>query len=282
MLKSRFRDISIEVVPIATEGDKGASQRSGAWGAKGAFTRDIESKLLAGDIDVAVHSMKDIPNDIPQGLVIAATPRRDDPRDCLLSTSGAAFRALPARSRVGTGSLRRKSQLVRMRSDIEVVGLVGNVDTRIKKLTTGYDAIVLALAGLRRIGQENLAAQIFSTEEMVPAICQGILALEVRSEDSSLRDLLSNIEDKGTRTEADCERAFSKALGADCNVPVGGIARVKGESMSLIGLIANEDGTVCLRREAAGPSSRAADLGKELAHELLEAGGRRILTGVAS
>jgi hydroxymethylbilane synthase len=282
LLRTRFKEITIEIVPISTQGDRSVPDKRAAKGAKGAFTGDIESKLLAEKIDLAVHSMKDLPNEIADGLAIGATPPRADPRDGLLANQGATFRSLPRGSRVGTGSLRRKAQLLRMRSDIKVIDLAGNVDTRIRKLSSGYDAIVLAVAGLERIGEAGRLSQVFSLDEMVPSVCQGIIAVEVRERDQRLARVLSGIEDGPTRTEADCERAFSKTLGGDCFVPVGCCARVAGASVTAVGMIASEDGRDLLRNKLEGPAVEAAALGERLANELLEAGGVKILEGVAS
>ncbi len=282
LLRARFEEITIDIVPISTRGDRSAPDRLAEKGAKGAFTGDIESELLRGEIDLAVHSMKDLPNEITDGLAVGATPPRADPRDCLLANRGATLMSLPRGSRVGTGSLRRKAQLLRMRSDIEVVDLAGNVDTRIRKLSSGYDAVVLAVAGLERIGEAGRLSQIFSLDEMVPSVCQGIIAVEMRKKDEWVGRMLSGIEDGPTRIEADCERAFSIALGADCNVPVGCCARMSGGSISAVGMITSEDGRDLFRKTLDAPSAEAAALGERLANELLEAGGAKILKGVAS
>lgn len=282
LVRSRFNGITIDIVPITTPGDRSTPDKRASKGAKGAFTGDIESKLLEGTIDLAVHSMKDLPNEIADGLAIGATPPRADPRDCLLSNQGATFRTLPRGSRVGTGSLRRKAQLLRMRSDVEVVDTSGNVDTRISKLSSDYDAIVLAVAGVERIGEANRISQVFSVDEMVPSVCQGVIAVEIREQDEQVARLLMGIEDGPTRMEAKCERAFSKALGGDCYAPIGCCARISGGSVTAVEMIASEDGKDLLRNRLAGPAIEAAALGERLANELLEAGGAKILREVAS
>jgi hydroxymethylbilane synthase len=282
LLRARFKEIRIDVVPISTQGDRSGPDRRAAKGAKGAFTGDIESKLLEEKIDLAVHSMKDLPNQIAEGLAVGATPPRADPRDGLLANRGATFRSLPRGSRVGTGSLRRKAQLLRMRGDIEVVDLAGNVDTRIRKLSSGYDAIVLAVAGLERIGEAGRLAQVFSLDEMVPSACQGVIAVEVREGDERMTRMLSKIEHGPTRMEAECERAFSKALGGDCSVPAGCCARVSGASITAVGMIASEDGRDLLRDKLGAPAAQATALGERLAKGLLESGGAEMLKGAAS
>jgi len=281
LLRSRF-EITVELVPISTRGDASVPDRRASKGAKGAFTGDIEARLLEGKIDVAVHSMKDLPNEIGEGLTIGATPPRADPRDGLLTKHGATLGMLPGRSRVGTGSLRRKAQLLNMRSDIEVVDLVGNVDTRIRKLSSDYDAIVLAVAGLERLGEASRISQVFSMDEMVPSVCQGVIAVEMRENDDKVGRLLSKIDDSPTRLEASCERAFSQALGVDCYVPVGGCARVSGESITAVGMIASEDGKRIVKNRLVAPAEDAAALGERLANELLQAGGGKLLKGAAS
>ncbi len=275
-------EITIDMVRISTRGDRTVPDRRASRGVKGAFTGDIESELLEGKIDVAVHSMKDLPNEIADDLTIGATPKRADPRDGLLASQGATLRTLPKGARVGTGSLRRRAQLLKMRGDIEVVDLVGNVDTRIRKLSSGYDAIVLAVAGLERIGEAGRISQVFSVDEMVPSVCQGVIAVEIRKDDEELARLLSGIEDGPTRLEANCERSFSRAIGGDCYVPVGCCARVAGDTITAVGMVASEDGVDLVKSELTAPAARAAALGEKLANELLEAGGAKILKGAAS
>jgi hydroxymethylbilane synthase len=281
-LRRRFKDISLELVPIITRGDVSAPAKGASKGAKAAFTGDIESLLLKGEIDIAVHSMKDLPNEIPDGLAIGATPKRGDPRDGLLTRAGGTIKALPRGARVGTGSLRRKAQLLRLRSDIEVVDLAGNVDTRISKLASGYDAIVLAVAGLERIGEASRISQVFTLEEMVPSVCQGVIAVEIREDDEGIASLTSGIDDSDTALEAACERAFSKAIGGDCNAPVGGCARLSGRSIEVVGIVASEDGRELVRKSVRGPAIDALRLGDRLGRDIMEAGGARLTGGIAS
>jgi hydroxymethylbilane synthase len=287
LIKERFGDrLTLEFVPVKTLGDlapPAANRSLGRAGAKGAFTGDIEALLLDGKIDIAIHSMKDLTSDQTEGLTIGATPKRSDPRDALVTTDGKTIRTLPRSSRVGTSSLRRKAHLLKMRRDLEVVELHGNVDTRLRKVIegdTGLDAIVLAVAGLERIGEVARISQRFSIDEMVPAVGQGIIAVQMRKDDRDIAKVLAKIDDEVTGLESRCERAFAQRLGADCNVPVGGCARVSGAKIRMVGMLAKKDGSEFRQKEVAGPSSEAVDLGTKLAEELLE--GARTRGGAAS
>ena len=277
LIQKSSRGLEIEMVPVKTSGD-----RSGPTGGKGAFTLDIERLLLKNEIDVAVHSMKDLPSKITDGLEIGATPPRGDRRDALLSRDGKTISALSRGAKVGTGSLRRRAQLMRMRPDLEVVEIRGNIDTRIGKMAYGYDAIVLAAAGIERIGETRRISQFFSVDEMVPAACQGTIAVEMRKDDALVGDVLSKIDDGAARIESSCERAFVEKLGGDCYVPVGGCATVSKASIKMVGLIASGDGSILVTRSAEAPSRDAVSLGQRVAESLLEAGGEKILGGVAS
>jgi hydroxymethylbilane synthase len=278
LLKRSASDLELEFIPVKTLGDRRApaprEMRTSPAGEKGAFTGDIEELLLSGKIDVAIHSMKDLLSELPAGLVIGATPPRGDPRDALISGSGRALDKLPRGARVGTSSLRRKAQLLGIRRDIEVVDLHGNVDTRIRKTLedegSRLDAVVLAVAGLERIGESGRISQTFSIDEMVPAVGQGIIAVQMRAGDVEVSRVLSSIDDEATRLESGCERAFAQHLGADCNVPVGGCARVSGNSISLTGVLANEDLSALAKRRVKGPSADAEELGRKLAEQLLD------------
>jgi len=288
LIRKRFGEtFALEFVPIKTLGDRlppSTARSLGQAGAKGAFTADIEALLLEGSIDIAVHSMKDMTSDPTDGLVIGATPPRTDPRDALVATNGATIESLPKAAKVGTSSFRRKAQLLRMRRDLEVVELHGNIDTRLRKVIEGdnreLSAVVLAVAGLERIGEASRVCQTFSIEEMVPAVGQGTIAVQMRRDDRDIANILSEIDDEATGLESRCERTFAQRLGADCNVPVGGCARVSGKRIRMIGMLANEDGSVFRQKEVAGPSRDASALGMRLAEELLKGAPR--LEGDAS
>jgi len=277
LLKKKFGDgLALEFVPVKTLGDRlpPANRGRGRAGAKGAFTGDIESLLLKGKIDIAIHSMKDLPSDQTEGLAIGATPPRSDPRDALVTGNGGTIKTLARSAKVGTSSLRRKAQLLKMRRDLEVVELHGNVDTRLRKVVeggaSGLDAIVLAVAGLERIGESARVSQMFSIDEMVPAVGQGIIAVQMRQDDRDVAGVLAKIDDEVTGLESRCERAFAQRLGVDCNVPVGGCAMVSGTKIRMVGMLAKEDGSELRRKDVEGPSREAARLGRRLAEELLE------------
>lgn len=278
LIKRRFGDgLAIEFVPVRTLGDRlppSAKRALGRAGEKGAFTGDLEALLLEGKIDIAVHSMKDLPSDPTEGLEIGATPPRSDPRDALVSGTGGTIETLPRGAKVGTGSLRRRAQLMKMRRDLDVVELHGNVDTRLRRVAEGsageLDAVVLAVAGLERLGEGVKISQTFSIEEMVPALGQGTIAVQMRSGDGEIAKVLAGISDEATGLEAACERAFARRLGVDCNVPVGGCARVSGSKITMVGMVAKEDGTDYRRRSLSGPRAKAASIGSRLADEFLE------------
>jgi hydroxymethylbilane synthase len=284
LIRKRFGGrLALELITVKTLGDRlppEARRRRGQAGAKGAFTGDIEALLLKGEIDVAVHSMKDLTSDLTQGLTIGATPPRSDPRDALIASGGKTIETLPKGAKVGTSSLRRKAQLLGMRRDLKVVELHGNVDTRLRSVVgsdrapaiRGLDAVVLAVAGLERLGESARITQTFSVDEMVPAVGQGIIAVQMRRDDRDMARVLSQIDDEATALESSCERAFAQRLGVDCYVPVGGCAKASGAKMTIVGMMANEDGTGMRRKAIGGDSSDAVSLGTKLAEELLTRG----------
>ncbi len=267
----------MDVSFVKTLGDRLPPERRASRDGKRAFTGELENMLLKDEVDIAVHSMKDLPSKLAGGLTIGATPPRGDPRDALLSNHGHGIERLPRGARVGTGSLRRKAQLLRLRGDLKVVPLHGNVPTRIEKLASGLDAIVLALAGLERIGEEKRVSQIFSIDQMVPAVGQGIIAVEMKKRDTRVAKILSKIDNGLARAESNCERAFIERLGGDCYVPVGGCARASNDRIQVVGMIASTDGREIVKESLRSTPSEASSLGRLLATELLEAGGERIL-----
>lgn len=286
LITEKFGDeLTLEFVPVKTLGDRlppSAKKRLGRAGEKGAFTGDLEALLLEGKIDIAVHSMKDLTSAETEGLVIGATPPRSDPRDALVTSDGTTFKRLPKNATVGTSSLRRRAQLLKMRPDLNVVELHGNVDSRLRKLAEGtseLDAIVLAAAGLQRIGEGARISQTFSLDDMVPAVGQGIIAVQRRRGDSDIDRVISRIDDGVTGLEASCEKAFAKKLGVDCNVPVGACASVSGPHIRAVGMVAERDGSGLRREQVSGQRGDAASLGTELAESLLA---RPTKGGVAS
>jgi hydroxymethylbilane synthase len=280
MLSSRVAGLEIEIVPIKTRGDGVPPERRNVDG-KTAFTGEIEDLLLSGYVDAAVHSMKDLPVEARDGLTIGATPPRGDPRDALVSAGGQDFWGLRKGATLGTSSLRRRAQLLALRSDLSVVDLHGNVETRIRKMgELNLDAVVLAASGLERISESARVSHHFSLEEIVPAAGQATLAVQVRKGDPETEKVVASIDDASARLEAVCERAFTKSVGGDCFVPVGACARTAGPSLTVSGVIASPDGRELVRRTLTSPSGEAEELGRRLGEEMLSLGGERILRGL--
>lgn len=238
MLAASSPGIAIDVLEIKTEGDASAAPLS-QIGGLGVFTKAIEDALLAGTVDIAVHSLKDLPPELPAGLTIAATPERGDVRDALVTRDGRKLADLPPGARIGTGSGRRAVQLRMLRGDLETVEIRGNVDTRIRKVESGeYDGAVLAMAGLERLGLTDKAAQVFDVDEMTPAVGQAALAIELREDDAETAAIVRTIEHWQTRAAIEAERGFLRRLGAGCRLPVGAYAWLDGESIFMTGLLA--------------------------------------------
>jgi hydroxymethylbilane synthase len=269
--------LNIAVERITTRGDVILDRPLSAIGDKGLFVTEIEDALRARRIDLAVHSAKDLPSELPPDMAIAAFPRRADPRDALVSRGGLRLADLPAGARLGTSSLRRACQLRHLRPDLRVEDLRGNVDTRLRKLREGlYDAIVLAAAGLERLGLSGEVSEYLDPADMLPAVGQGILAIEIRDDDSATAALLAPLDDPAARVAATAERAFLARIGGGCQVPVAAWARLENDSLALDGLIGARDGRL-VRAELAGPASDPAALGARLAERLLGEGGRELL-----
>ena len=263
---------------IKTTGDKITDVALSQVGTKGLFTKEIEEALLAGAIDIAVHSLKDMPTELPAGLALAAIPEREDPRDALI---GRRLEDLAPGARVGTGSLRRAAQLRALRPDLQIEDIRGNVDTRLRKLDDGrYDAIVLAAAGLRRLGLDHRIAEIFDPSVMCPAVGQGALAVETRADNGPAFQIARDLEDLDTRTAVTAERAVLASLGGGCQAPMGAHATVESRSVLLHAILVSPDGTQLIRQEMLGPVDEAAALGHALGHQLLAAGGKQILEAV--
>jgi hydroxymethylbilane synthase len=263
--------LDCSLVEITTQGDTDQQSSLASGTATGWFTSAIQQALLDGQVDVAVHSYKDLPTRRPPGLVIAAVPARDDPRDALVSRSRRPLRSLPAGSIVGTSSTRREAQLREMHPGLDIRPIRGNVETRLRKVDEGdYDATVLALAGLRRLGLESRATEVFGVYDMLPAPAQGALAVECREDDRATRELLVRIHDRVIGQAVSAERAFLSALEAGCTFPAAAYAEHFGSTLKLHGLIASNGQIV--RSKVTGPVETAAGLGRELAAELLAAG----------
>lgn len=280
-LKTHHPGLAVELVVIKTKGDILQDVSLANVGGKGLFVKEIEEALLAGDVDLAVHSLKDLPAELPEGLAIAATPKREDPRDCLVSREGLALEALPPGALIGTGSLRRSVQLKNRFPKFIVVALRGNLDTRLKKVSAnGLDAVILAAAGIRRMGWEERIAQLIPVETMLPAVGQGVLGIETRRDDAAVRALVACLDDPETACEAAAERAFLEGLGGGCQLPIAGFAQKEGERLRIEGLIGSIDGKVLLRDRVEGKAAEAAALGRRLAETLLGQGGQALLAAL--
>jgi hydroxymethylbilane synthase len=274
----RARGIDVEVVPIRTSGDRLAETALADFGGKALFVREIEESLLAGRIDVGVHSLKDLPGLLPPGLVVAAYPAREDPRDVLLSRGPGGLDGLPREASVGTSSLRRAVLLHLHRPDLRARPIRGNIETRIRKLRDGlYDALVIAAAGLHRLALTWPETTVLDPARFIPAGGQGVLAVEARAADREVLEAVAALDHPRARVEASAERAFLARLGAGCHVPVAVHARLDGEVVAMSGMVASRDATRVLRAAASGPAAQAESLGLALAGELLAKGARDLL-----
>ena len=277
-LKRRYPDQQFEVRPLRTTGDRRTRQPLDQLGGVGVFVKELESALLAGEIDMAVHSLKDVPTAVPEGLTIAAVPGREDPRDALVSRRGAKLAEIPPGARVGTGSLRRACQLRTLRPNLEVVGIRGNVDTRLRKVEAGeVEAVVMAAAALARMGWLDRASEVLSFDVMLPAPGQGALAVEVRSDDEAVREMAAAVDDGDSHRAATAERAFLRRLGGGCAVPIAALGLMEGGRLRLQGLVGDVQGRRILRAELEGPADDAEALGVRLAERLLAEGAGELL-----
>jgi hydroxymethylbilane synthase len=259
----------VEIRTITTTGDAIRDRPLSELGGKGLFTKEIEEALIARDVDIAVHSAKDMPTALPDGLIIAAVLLREDPRDVFISRKSASLRDLPPGSVVGTASLRRQALVRRLRPDLGVVSFRGNVETRLRKLDAGeVDATLLALAGLKRLGLADAATETLGADEFIPAVGQGIIAIEARESDAATRRLLAAIDHADSMTALTTERAFLAVLDGSCRTPIGGHATVTGGRVSFRGLIAKPDGSVSYAAERQGGTGEAAALGADAGAEL--------------
>jgi hydroxymethylbilane synthase len=279
---AQLHGIESELVRIRTSGDKfqssSAAQLSEQGVTKGIFIKELEEALLAGTADLAVHSMKDVPTGNPPGLTFPAITKREDVRDCLISRDGAKLKDLASGARVGTGSLRRKAQLRHQRPDLELLDLRGNVDTRLKKVAAGeFDAIVLATAGINRLGARDSIAEILPAEIMLPAVGQGALGIEIRADDRETMKLVAALDDPESHAAVTAERALLRELEGGCQIPLGAWARRENGELRLDGGVFSVDGKEFVRKELRGREEEAEDLGVRLGQILIEAGADRIL-----
>lgn len=273
-------DVAIEI--IQTQGDKVLDAPLAQIGGKGLFTRELEVALLERRVDLAVHSLKDLPTELPAGLVLAATPEREDPHDAFVCARHPLLGELPVGARVGTSSLRRRAQLLAVRADLEIVNLRGNVETRLRKVAEGeVDAAVLAYAGLQRLNLAERISSILPVDVMLPAPGQGALVLEVRSNDAEVTELVRGIADESATAETTAERACLAALEGGCQVPVGALARRRDEStLQLHACVCSVDGSTVLRASIDGPMGEAAELGRAAAARLIEQGAAALIAAI--
>lgn len=277
ILKERF-GYEAEIVKIKTTGDKILDSPLAKIGSKGLFVKEIEVALLEGRVDIAVHSAKDVPTEQPKGLVIAAFLKREDPRDALISRSGQKLLELPEGSVVGTSSLRRRAQLLHLRPDLKLVDVRGNVDTRLRKMSEGqFDAIILAKAGLKRMGHESDITEVIDTDLMLPAVGQGSIAVECRQDDEEMLAVLKEVSDFETEVAVRAERALLRYLEGGCQVPIGAYGRVVDGELVLDGMISSLDGKKLFRSQRKGRPEDAERIGTELAEHLYRSGGAQIL-----
>ncbi len=277
-LKKQYPDITVELKHVMTTGDKILDTPLAKIGGKGLFTKELETEMLAGDIDFAVHSLKDMPTQIPEGLCLAVITKRFDSGDALVSPKYKTLNALPQGAKVGTSSLRRKAQLLHVRPDLDICDLRGNVNTRLKKLETeNFAAIVLAAAGLKRLGLADLITDIILPEICLPAVGQGALAIEARANDGEILEILAFLNDAESVQNSTAERAFLAAVEGGCQVPVGVYAETKENQLHVEAVIASVDGKRLLRDSITGSGVDADKLGSALAKRLLDAGGRQIM-----
>jgi hydroxymethylbilane synthase len=277
-IESEHPRIRVELVKIKTKGDRILGLPLSKVGGKGLFVKEIEDALLKGAVDLAVHSMKDVPAELPEDLEISVFPKREDPRDAFVSVRHKAIDQLPKGATVGTSSLRRAAQLLHLRPDLRVISMRGNVDTRLRKLDSGeVQAVILAAAGLRRLGLSRRISRLLPPSRFLPAVGQGMLGVELRRKDRQVKSLLKFLNDEETEKTAGAERAFLKRLGGGCQVPVAGFAKLKVNTLHLEGMVAELDGSLILRKKMRGSDQKPEKLGRALAEDLLSSGADRIL-----
>ena len=270
----REKSVACEIVTVKTTGDRILDRPLADIGGKGLFTKELEEALLSGTIDLAVHSMKDVPTALPDGLTIAAILPREDPSDVFVATRARALSDLPAGARIGTSSVRRKAQVLRLRPDLDCVSLRGNVDTRLTKLESGeIDAILLAMAGLKRLGMAGRITAILDVEEWLPSLAQGAVGIEIRVDDARTALAVAALNDKAAAIELACERAFQGALDGSCRTPIAGLARLEGDRLSFRGEVIATDGSEFAAtdfqiRLGADPERDAARAGREAGEAL--------------
>lgn len=279
ILKKHNPAIEFEICVIKTTGDKILDAPLSKIGDKGLFTKEIEKELIAGTIDLAVHSMKDMPTELPSGCVIGAITARIDPRDVFISRNGKSLAELSEGDIVATGSLRRKAQLLAFRPGLEIIDIRGNVQSRLKKMRDDprIEGTLLAFSGLDRLDMHDIVSEIIPESIILPAVGQASLAVEVRGEDPVIARIVESLDDRETREAVLCERAFLKALGGGCQVPIAGLARVSEDTLTFTGLVASLDGRTLFRESASGARSEFNEIGSSVAAAIMRMGGKKIL-----
>lgn len=272
-LNDLYPNLEIQIVEVITTGDKILDSSLSRMPGKGVFVKEIEEKLLAREIDLAVHSMKDLPTEFPDGLTIGAIPARVDPRDVFVTRHQRNLEDMPEGTYIGTSSLRRKAQLMHARPDLNIIDIRGNIDTRLQKSETeDFDGILLAAAGLTRMGWQNRIHEYLSCETMIPAVGQGALGIEIREDDDETRNLLSSLNDEATALAVAAERIFLQRMGGGCQTPMAAFCRVRDSDVALHGFCAEEDGSNFRSATLNGTLTEAADLARQLADRFLETG----------
>ncbi|MDF2633961.1 MAG: Porphobilinogen deaminase [Pelosinus sp.] len=277
-IRSQYPGVDVSLLHIVTTGDKILDVPLAKIGGKGLFTKELETAMLNGEIDLAVHSLKDMPTQLPKGLLLAAITERADAGDAFISPKYGTVENLPQGAKVGTSSLRRKAQLLKYRSDLTICDLRGNLDTRLKKLETGdLDAIILAVAGLKRLGWQEKITQVLSNAICLPAVGQGALAIEARSNDEEVLEMLAFLNHQETRWAVEAERAYLAEVEGGCQIPIGVYGKMEQEVLTLEAVILSVDGIRQIRQRISGAPAEGEQLGKTLAQDMLNAGGREIL-----
>ena len=277
-IRTQYPDVDVSLLHIVTTGDKILDVPLAKIGGKGLFTKELETAMLNGEIDLAVHSLKDMPTQLPEGLLLAAITERADAGDAFISPKYGTVENLPQGAKLGTSSLRRKAQLLKYRPDLTICDLRGNLDTRLKKLDTGdLDAIILAVAGLKRLGWQEQITQVLPNDICLPAVGQGALAIEARSNDEEVLEMLAFLNHQETRWAVEAERAYLAEVEGGCQIPIGVYGKMEQEVLQLEAVILSVDGMRQVRQTISGAPTEAKQLGQTLAQDMLNAGGREIL-----
>lgn len=281
LLKEKYPECEVVLKKIVTKGDKILDVPLAKIGGKGLFAKEIEAELLDGTVDLAVHSLKDMPTVLPEGLCLTAITTRANVGDAFVSNKYSSFAELPEGAVLGTSSLRRKAQLLAMRPDLKIVDLRGNVDTRLRKLDEGQmDAIILAAAGLERLGYKDRIKEVIPVSTCIPAVGQGALAIECRTDNTEVREMLAFLNDTAAKQATDAERAFLGLIEGGCQVPIGVHASVQNEEITVEAIIASLDGQTVLRNKITGKAQEAEELGRQLGTKMLAEGGSQILASI--